>query len=362
MSVTVENGSDKPLTFQPQLKLMRWSTAQEVEPLPGGEVVFEDLRFAPRSEGVMTLDLSGAYDVAALEKPLQDNHYYLLLTNQNFLFGQDWICSLFFSDTGEEPPAPVEPLLPDQALTAQAEALLRPFLENTALDPELRRQNAQDYWADCREVMEAAEGRVVSSVSPLLFLDKEDPTVIFDDAVPTGEQFTRLTFTSWTIWDSFGVPVGGLESERALTISGLVPHAQGQADGGAAVPLCWYMFYDRADTEDPAALALIRGRLLPFDELEGARVLRRPDSGAAFQHCRLLPKPRRAGGRLLLSLGAVNHLIGNRRGGPMSPPLFPTLLPPDGSHGPPGPVPVPPCGTAPGSVSTSPCPAAPRPP
>ena len=119
VSVTVENGSDKPLAFQPQLKLMRWSTAQEVEPLPGGEVVFADLRFAPRSEGVMTLDLSGAYDVAALEKPLQDDHYYLLLTNQNFLFGQDWICSLFFSDTGEEPPAPVEPLLPDQALTAR---------------------------------------------------------------------------------------------------------------------------------------------------------------------------------------------------------------------------------------------------
>ncbi len=277
VSVTVENGSDKPLTFQPQLKLMRWSTAQEVEPLPGGEVDFETLQFAPHSEGVMTLDLSHAYDLEALEEPLQNDHYYLLLTNQNFVFGQDWICSLFFSEAEEETPAVVEPLPPDQALAAQAEALLRPFLENTALDPDLRRQQAQDYWAACREVIEAAEGRVVSSVSPMLFLDKEDPAVIFDDTVPAGEQFTRLTFTAWTVWDSFGVPVGGLESERALEISGLVPHAQGQTDGGAAVPLCWYLFYNRSDTEDPEALALIRGQLLSFEALAEDRVWENED-------------------------------------------------------------------------------------
>ena len=277
VSVTVENGSDKPLTFQPQLKLMRWSTAQEVEPLPGGEVDFETLQFAPHSEGVMTLDLSHAYDLEALEEPLQNDHYYLLLTNQNFVFGQDWICSLFFSEAEEETPAVVEPLPPDQALAAQAEALLRPFLENTALDPDLRRQQAQDYWAACREVIEAAEGRVVSSVSPMLFLDKEDPAVIFDDTIPAGEQFTRLTFTAWTVWDSFGVPVGGLESERALEISGLVPHAQGQTDGGAAVPLCWYLFYNRSDTEDPEALALIRGQLLSFEALAEDRVWENED-------------------------------------------------------------------------------------
>ena len=277
VSVTVENGSDKPLAFQPQLKLMRWSTAQEVEPLPGGEVDFETLQFAPHSEGVMTLDLSHAYDLEALEEPLQNDHYYLLLTNQNFVFGQDWICSLFFSEAEEETPAVVEPLPPDQALAAQAEALLRPFLENTALDPDLRRQQAQDYWAACREVIEAAEGRVVSSVSPTLFLDKEDPAVIFDDTIPAGEQFTRLTFTAWTVWDSFGVPVGGLESERALEISGLVPHAQGQTDGGAAVPLCWYLFYNRSDTEDPEALALIRGQLLSFEALAEDRVWENED-------------------------------------------------------------------------------------
>lgn len=274
VAVTVENGSDKVLTFQPQLKLLRWSTAQEVEPLSGGAVQFENLRFDPHSTGVMTVDLSGAYDVAALEEPLPGDHYYFLLTNRDFVFGQDWICSVRFSDgdEGSKPLSPAEPAGPDAALTAQAEALLRPFLENATTEPEQRRRQAQDYWAACQEVMAAAEGRVVSSVSPMIALSKEDPSVLFDDAVPAGEQFRRLTFQTWTLWDSFGVPVGGHAAEHALEISGLVPQRQGETDGGAAVPLCYFMFYDRADTEDPDALALIRGRLLSFGQLEDDRV------------------------------------------------------------------------------------------
>lgn len=274
VAVTVENGSDKVLTFQPQLKLLRWSTAQEVEPLSDGTVQFENLRFAPHSSGVMTVDLSGAYDVTALEEPLPGDHYYFLLTNQDFVFGQDWICSVWFSDgdEGSEPPPPAETSGPDQALTAQAEVLLRPFLENPATDPDTRRQQAQDYWAACQEVMTAAEGRVVSSVSPMMAFSKEDPTVVFDNTIPAGEQFQRLTFQTWTLWDSFGIPVGGYAAEHALEISGLVPQYQGQTDGGAAVPLCYFMFYDRADAEDPEALALIRGRLLTFSQLEDAKV------------------------------------------------------------------------------------------
>ena len=40
----------------------------------------------------MTLDLSRAYDLEALDEPLAQGGYYLVLTNSNFLFGQDWIC------------------------------------------------------------------------------------------------------------------------------------------------------------------------------------------------------------------------------------------------------------------------------
>ena len=40
----------------------------------------------------MTLDLSRAYNLAALDEPLAQGGYYLVLTNSNFVFGQDWIC------------------------------------------------------------------------------------------------------------------------------------------------------------------------------------------------------------------------------------------------------------------------------
>jgi len=93
VSVHVENRSDKTLKFQEQTKLIRWVTAEEM-PRLGGKPVFENTEFAPHSAGRMTIDLSAAYDMQAIEESFhRDEWFYLLLTNNNFLFGQDWICS-----------------------------------------------------------------------------------------------------------------------------------------------------------------------------------------------------------------------------------------------------------------------------
>ena len=92
VSVHVENRSDKELKFQEQLRLMRWDTSEEIAPKRGAAVRFANTAFAPHTEGVMTLDLSRAYDLAVLDEPLAQGGYYLVLTNSNFVFGQDWIC------------------------------------------------------------------------------------------------------------------------------------------------------------------------------------------------------------------------------------------------------------------------------
>ena len=92
VSVHVENRSDKELKFQKQLRLLRWDTSEEIAPKRGAAVRFANTAFAPHTEGVMTLDLSRAYDLAALDEPLAQGGYYLVLTNSNFVFGQDWIC------------------------------------------------------------------------------------------------------------------------------------------------------------------------------------------------------------------------------------------------------------------------------
>lgn len=92
------NASDKELVLQKELKLMRWSTAQEVEGKPD-KVLFEGTKIAPHTEGILNLDLSSAYDVELLEQGLgEGDWYYLVLTNNHFAFGQDWMCDVDFTD------------------------------------------------------------------------------------------------------------------------------------------------------------------------------------------------------------------------------------------------------------------------
>lgn len=96
--ITVTNESDKVLELQDEIKLMRWSTSQEVQG-DKGEIEYSDLKVDARSKKTITIDLSKAYDVEMLESPLPSgDHYYLVLTNNGFAFGQDWMCSLNFNE------------------------------------------------------------------------------------------------------------------------------------------------------------------------------------------------------------------------------------------------------------------------
>ncbi len=96
-NIYVGNASDKELVFQEKLKLMRWSTAQEVEGKPE-KALFEGMRIAAHTEGILRVDLSSAYDIRLLEQGLgEGDWYYLVLTNNNFVFGQDWMCDVDFT-------------------------------------------------------------------------------------------------------------------------------------------------------------------------------------------------------------------------------------------------------------------------
>lgn len=143
VSVHVENRSDKELKFQEQLRLMRWDTSEEIAPKRGAAVRFTNTAFEAHTEGVMTLDLSAAYDLSTLDEPLAQGGYYLVLTNGHFVFGQDWMCFIRAAapdETGETaeaapektpeptaaPPAPAET---DAELTARVEETLLPYFE-----------------------------------------------------------------------------------------------------------------------------------------------------------------------------------------------------------------------------------------
>lgn len=100
--IVVINLSDKELKLQDKVRVMQWSTGAAVEG-DSDKIVMSNLKIAPHSQGVVTIDISEGYDVAAMEANLQEGDwYYFLLTNNNFAFGQDWMCDFDFEKESTE--------------------------------------------------------------------------------------------------------------------------------------------------------------------------------------------------------------------------------------------------------------------
>lgn len=94
--IVIINDSDKELELQDNVKVMQWSTGKEVEG-DNGKIKMSGQVVAPHSQGVVSIDISGGYDVEAMEENLPEGDwYYFVLTNNNFAFGQDWMCSFDF--------------------------------------------------------------------------------------------------------------------------------------------------------------------------------------------------------------------------------------------------------------------------
>ena len=94
--IVIVNDSNKELELQDNVKVMQWSTSEEVEG-DNGKIRMSGLTIAPHSQGVVFIDISEGYDVKAMEENLSEGDwYYFVLTNNNFAFGQDWMCSFDF--------------------------------------------------------------------------------------------------------------------------------------------------------------------------------------------------------------------------------------------------------------------------
>lgn len=275
VSVHVENRSDKELKFQKQLRLLHWDTSEEIAPKRGAAVRFANTAFAPHTEGVMTLDLSRAYDLAALDEPLAQGGYYLVLTNSNFVFGQDWICFIHAAapeetgETAEPPAAPLAPAETDAELTARVEETLRPFFAMTG-DVAQRRAHNTEYYAACSELLAPLGTRVARPAPSDLVIGDAEEGVIFDPAAPADAQHL-LTGENYTTLDAYGLPVGGAPGEEALVLSALVAQRAGDTDGGAPIPVVYLFTYFREDVENADHL-FVHGQLVPLSEVEDRRV------------------------------------------------------------------------------------------
>lgn len=288
VSIQVENFSDKELNFQRKTKLMRWVTSEEMPGL-GGEARFENTDFEPHSKGTMTIDLSEAYDMQAIEESYNSEEwFYLLLTNNNFLFGQDWMCSVNFGQLEPEKEPAVEETIPsvsvEPMIGADIEEELKFYFEES-YGGELLAFNGPNfqYQQKVEELLTRFEGTVVPALGPTLmvggpseFLDPEpimgkpSADVVFDASVPAEQQYL-LTLSDWTYTDAYGRMVASSD-EKAWAQTAMLPQHQGQTDGGAELPLIFLFVYD-ADMAKAENYAFIYGQLHSFGELEEYKVL-----------------------------------------------------------------------------------------
>lgn len=275
VSIQVENKSDKQLKFQPQLKLMRWSTGEEIEPV-SDDVIFSGTEFLPHSSGTMTVDLSQAYDIEALEQPVKGDNYYFVLTNNDFLFGQDWMCTVHFSEPIEmeiEYPEEIVPVETDAELSEQIAEQLKPYFAEYLTNPDDYRKRAEEYFAQCSELLAKINGNVVSPVSPLDFMVdipiEELP--VFDDTVPVDKQHLLIGENRF-ILDGYNLPVSASKEDSALVISAFIPQYRGQTDGGASLPLVYLFTYETNAIQNLNDYAFVRGRLMAFEQMENYKV------------------------------------------------------------------------------------------
>lgn len=271
VTIQVENRSEKNLTFQKDVKLMRWSTGEEIAPVSGRADV-ENREFPAHTQGTMTIDLSKAYDLDALEAamPAKD-WYYFVLTNNGFLFGHDWQCPITFGQRLSEKPVPeqLSPAEADAVLTGQIPEKLMPFFQTENRD-EARRQEGE-YYEAVEKILASVEGNLVKPAAPSLGIDGMNPETPFDDTVPLDKQHW-LCGLNWHLLDDYGIPVGATMEDHALTVTALAPIRKGEDDGGYGVNTVYYMFYPAADIQSPEDLAFIRGRLLTFREMEDWKI------------------------------------------------------------------------------------------
>lgn len=284
--ISVENHSDKKLEFQKQTKLMRWVTSEELPRLTG-KPVFENTVFAPHSSGVMTIDLSSAYDMKAVETDYnREEWFYLLLTNKDFLFGQDWMCSICFGTAEPEPETTeiVPSVSADPTIMQNIETELKFYFESS-YSGELMAFNGANfrYQQKVEELLARFEGRVIPALGPVLmvggpseFLEPEpgmgkppDGT-IFDETVEADQQYL-LTGAAWSYTDGYGRMVATVQ-EKAWVQTVLLPQRKGETDGGVFLPLVFLFVYDVEETK-PENYAFLYGQLLSFGELERYKVL-----------------------------------------------------------------------------------------
>lgn len=267
VKIQVENRSHKELEFQPQTKLVKWITGEEVIQL-SDDITFDDLSIKPHSTETITLDISKAYDIETLEASYVTEWYYLVLTNHNFMFGQEWKCSVYFGTQQlEEQPTTENLYSLDPVIIEQIEEELRFYFEDDYIGIFASNPMNYEYLQKVQELVLRCGNRIVPSVSASLMAAPAPDEMMFDEETHTydtpGQQIT--------VHDPFGKLVGTTEDEHVKYLCYHMPESEGETDGWC-LPLLYYSTFEISAIESGEDCALIHGQIVSFAELEQYKV------------------------------------------------------------------------------------------
>lgn len=265
VSIQVENRSHKELEFQPQIKLFHWITGEEVSQL--GQVRFEGTTVSPNSTQTMTLDLSEAYDMEALEQAASWDNYYILLTNADFIFGQEWKCSVSFGqETGKLENSDGPAYCLDPAILENIDQELRFYFEDDYMGLFAANPLHYDYLQKVEEYLLRCGKTVVYSVDGGLLAESVPDGIIFDETVAPELQYT-LQAQHFTLHDAFGKFVAAGAHEAFQMLGVYLPAYEGSDDESWILPLVYLATYAKSDVVTGEEVAFIHGQLVSFSDL-----------------------------------------------------------------------------------------------
>ena len=267
VKIQVENRSHKELEFQPQTKLVKWITGEEVSQLTS-DITFDDLSIKPYSTETITLNLSNAYDMELLEQSLVTEWYYLVLTNNNFVFGQEWKCSVYFGNqTLDEQPTAEKLYSLDPVIIEQIEEELRFYFEDDYTGILAANPMNYEYLQKVQELVLRCGKRIVPSVSASLMMAPAPDEMMFNEET----QRYEMPGQQITVQDAFGKLVGTTEEEHIKYLCYHMPCEEGETDGWC-LPLLYYSTFEVSTIESMDDCALIHGQIVSFAELEQYKV------------------------------------------------------------------------------------------
>lgn len=266
VNVVVTNHAKRDIEFQPQIKLCKWVTDEEITPL-SEEITFDGLEIAANSVGTLVIDLSKSYDITMLEASKVSEWYYLTLTNQDFIFGQEWICSVYF---GKEDPyheeTPEKLYSMDPEIIKRIDEDLRYYFEDDFIGFLAANPLHYEYLQKVQEMLLRSGKNIVPLVDAIVMLGAPE-------GVELPEDFIRQTPPqNATVQDAFGKLVGATTDEYVKKICYFAPAAATDTGESYEIPLLYYATFERLSMTGENDCAFIHGQMVTFEELEPYKV------------------------------------------------------------------------------------------